>query len=255
MANLPVSRLSIEGPPFQNCAVDYFGPMSIKYGRRARAKAYGAIFTCLTTRAVHIEMATDISTDKFLLAFQRLISLYGQPHCINSDNGRNFIGASREISELIQKWQETNEDSKKLGNFCAQYSIEWKFSTPLAPHHNGIVESMVKSVKNSLNKIIKERILSEEEYRTIFAEIGACINSRPLWPSSDGDISQPPITCQDLLRPSGLNYNPPALGAVWNPRKRYQHIQQLVNDWWTLWLRHFAPNLQVRNKWYKSREI
>ena len=55
----------------------------------------------------------------------------------------------------------------------------------------------MKSVKISLNKVIKERVLSEDEYRTVLAEIADCINSRPLWPSCDGDIEQPPITSTD----------------------------------------------------------
>ena len=78
---------------------------------------------------------------------------------------------------------------------------------------------MVKSVESTLNKIVKDSVLSEEKYRTAFSEITVCINSRPLGPSSEGDIEEPPITCQDLLLPSGVNTNPPAFNADYNPRK------------------------------------
>ena len=88
----------------------------------------------------------------------------------------------------------------------------------------------------------------------MLAEITTCINSRPVWPSLDGDIDLPPITCQDLLRPSTLIHDPPALNTEFNPRKRYQYLQHLVNEWWKLWLKHFVPNLQYRNKWYKIRD-
>ena len=81
----------------------------------------------------------------------------------------------------------------------------------------------------------------------------ACVNSRPLWPSSDGDVDQPPITCLDLLRPSGLPRDPETMNISCNPRKRYQYIQSVVNEWWTLWMQHFAPNLQIRGKWFKKR--
>ena len=254
MSNLPECRIIPGGSPFQYCCIDYFGPMLIKYGRRARTKAYGIIFTCLTTRAIYIDLATDISTDKFLLAFRRFISNFGQPEKVISDNGSNFIGAKREITNLINRWKSGDEEAQKLNNICTQYTIQWTFSTPLAPHHNGVVESMVKSVKSSINKVVKESVLSEEEYRTVFAEVSACINSRPVWPSSDGDVEQPPITCQDLLRPSMLDHDPAPLNVEGNPRKRYNYVQRLVDEWWKLWLLHFIPNLQPRNKWYKTRE-
>ena len=186
MSNLPESRLAVRGSPFQHCCTDYFGPISVKYRGRAQRKGYGIIFTCLTTRAIRIEFVTDVSNDKFLLAFRRFISLYGIPLQVRNDNGSNFIGAAREIKEMIIRWKRQEEaDSHKLKDFSAEYVIKWTFSTPLSPHHNGAVEAMVKSVKSSLNKILKETCLSEEEYRTMFAEIEACINARPLWPVSD----------------------------------------------------------------------
>ena len=98
MANLPSFRLNASCP-FENTAIDYFGPFDMKYGYRGRKKAYGVIFTCLTTRAVQVELATDLSTDTFLLAFRRFISLYGTPCEVRSDNGRNFIGAANEIKK------------------------------------------------------------------------------------------------------------------------------------------------------------
>ena len=155
---------------------------------------------------------------------------------------------------MIDKFKQDMTDRKKLMDFCHSKFISWTFSTPTASHHNGAVESMVKSVKTSLNKLIKGTVLDEEEYRTVFTEVSACINSRPLWPSSEGDIEQPPISCIDLMRPGGLPRDPDYLNLVSNPRKRYQKVQSIVNEWWNLWLLHFSPNLQPRNKWFKERE-
>ena len=233
MADLPSFRLK-PGYPFENTAIDYFGPICVKYGYRGRKKAYGAVFTCLTTRAIHLELVTDLSTDAFLLSFRRFISLYGTPKKIRSDNGSNFVGASKEIKVMINQWKEKNVERSKLSEFCNSKLITWTFSTPTASHHNGAVESMVKSVKISLNKVIKEKVLNEEEYRTVLAEVMACINSRPVWPSSEGDIEQPPISCSDLLKPGGLPRDPEALNLTINPRKRYQTVQNIVNDWWQL---------------------
>ena len=146
MADLPSLRVNATCP-FENTAIDYFGMFDMKYGYRGRTKAYGVVFTCLTTRAVHVELATDVSTNTFLLALRRFMSLYGAPKEIRSDNGRNFVGAANEIRQMIKLWTSDTPERIKLTNFCNTQSIRWTFSTPTASHHNGAVESMVKSVR------------------------------------------------------------------------------------------------------------
>ena len=110
MADLPSFRLCV-GLPFENTAVDYFGPFVTKYGGRGRKKAYGAVFTCLTTRAVLVELVSDLTTDRFLLALRRFISIYGTPKRIISDNGSNFVGAARELTRMLNSWR--REKTKK----------------------------------------------------------------------------------------------------------------------------------------------
>ena len=107
---------------------------------------------------------------------------------------------------------------------------------------------MVKSVRTALNKLVKDKLMWKEDYRTIFVEITTCINSRPLWPPTGGGVGGTPIACADLLRPTGLPRDPVELNVKCDPRKRYQQIQNIVNNWWKLWLSHFAPNLQARSK-------
>ena len=138
-------------------------------------------------------------------------------------------GAARELSQMINRWKRNNPEHIELKEFLASYNIKWTFGTPLAPHHNGVVESIVKSVKGALNKVIKDIVVSEEEYRTILLEIQDLINSRPLWPHNDGDIDEPPICCNDLLRPRGLLRQPQKLNNG-SPRTRYEYIQKVVNE-------------------------
>ena len=96
MASLPKERLALCEPPFTNTGVDYFGPMNVKRGR-VTEKRWGCLFTCLTTRAVHLELAGDLSTDSFIMAL-RFRGRRGNPRTIRSDNGTNFVGANRELT-------------------------------------------------------------------------------------------------------------------------------------------------------------
>ncbi|XP_066911613.1 uncharacterized protein [Clytia hemisphaerica] len=123
MADLPKERLSVGSHAFENVGVDYFGPINVKQGRRTRrtagtAKRYGALFTCMTTRALHLELAGDLSTDSFILALRRFRARRGNPKTIRSDNGTNFVGAEREIREALAKW-----DQKRIQDELSQYDI------------------------------------------------------------------------------------------------------------------------------------
>lgn len=103
MANLPEMRVNRKKYVFQKCGVDYAGPFWYKEGQQKNAKTtkcYIALFVCLATKVVHIELAADLSAEIFLNLFKRFISRRGRPSDIYSDNGLNFVGAKRELDEL-----------------------------------------------------------------------------------------------------------------------------------------------------------
>ena len=128
MAELPSFRLCV-GFPFENTAVDYFGPFETKYGGRGKKKSYGAVFTCLTTRAVHVELVSDLTADRFLLSLRRFISIYGTPKKVISDNGSNFVGAAREITRMLNSWRRQKAEESPVLDFCEEKLITWTFST------------------------------------------------------------------------------------------------------------------------------
>ncbi|XP_033311148.1 uncharacterized protein LOC117211419, partial [Bombus bifarius] len=102
MGDLPEARIT-ESRPFTNVGIDYCGPFYIKERRdrnRRKIKTYAAIFVCLATKAVHIELVSDLTTDAFLAALRRFISRRGYCATILTDNGTNFVGANRELQEL-----------------------------------------------------------------------------------------------------------------------------------------------------------
>ena len=175
MANLPSSRVAPYTPPFHFTSCDYFGPYHVKVGRNKRAKYYGVIFTCLNTRAVHLELATDCSTMEFLQVLRRFFAVRGQPAQILSDNGTQFVGAQRELREMVRGWSE-----RELKDFCAEKGVQWKFVTPGAPHQNGCAEALVKSCKYALKKAIGEQELTPFELYTCLLEIANLVNERPI---------------------------------------------------------------------------
>ena len=129
MANLPEIRLAPFTPMFHHTACDYFGPIVVKVGRNKTAKHYGVLFTCLNTRAVHLELATDCSTMEFLQVFQKFFAIRGTPAVMISDNGTQFVGAEKELKEMVNGWK-----LAELREFCAEKGMKWRFATPKAPY-------------------------------------------------------------------------------------------------------------------------
>ena len=135
---------------FRNIGVDFFGPMLVKE-RRSEVKVYGCLFTCMSTRACHLELVDGLSTDHFIMALKRFIARRGRPRSIHSDNGTNFVGANNELRKCIKQ---LNED--RIQNFCAPEEMEWKFQPPSAPHFGGAWERLVQCTKKTLKAILTQ---------------------------------------------------------------------------------------------------
>ena len=138
MADLPADRLE-ENPPFTYSAVDYFGPFYIKEGRR-ELRRYGVLFTCMSSRAVHLERAASLTTDSLLSAYRRFIGRRGPAAVrqLRSDQGTNFVGAS---NKLRAAFSEMTQDT--LNKEMARTSCDWivfKMNVPYASHMGGAWE-------------------------------------------------------------------------------------------------------------------
>ena len=95
MADLPLERLTASGP-FVHCGMDMFGPFEISMCRR-KLKRHIALFICLASRAIHLEVVHEMSTDSFMNALRRFLCRRGHVRSIRSDNGTNFVGAQNEL--------------------------------------------------------------------------------------------------------------------------------------------------------------
>ena len=174
MADLPVERLAYQSPPFTNTGVDYFGPFYVTV-RRTTEKRWGFLFTCLTTRAVHVEIVPSMEASSCVMGVERFVSRRGTPVIIWSDNGTNFVGAEKELRENIEKWNTIN-----IAVDIAHKGIKWRFNPPSAPHQGGIWERLVRSFKRVLYTILGTRRHTDEILSTTFCLVEHALNSRPL---------------------------------------------------------------------------
>ena len=150
MGDLPSARLETRQPAFTCSAVDLFGPVEVSNSRNHTIKRYGVLITCLATRAVYIDIADSLSTDDFLLTLHRFMGMYGWPRTMFSDNGTNFVGADNELAKDIK----TLQGSEQVLQFVQHHGFKWVFQPPASPHFGGAHESLVKSAKKALNRML-----------------------------------------------------------------------------------------------------
>ncbi|GFT81717.1 integrase catalytic domain-containing protein [Nephila pilipes] len=146
-APLPSERV-VPSAPFTITGIDFAGPVNIRC-LKPRDTAYIALFTCATTRALHIELVSDLTTDKFLLALQRFVGRRGLPNTIYTDNATTFHAANK---ELILLWQTLS--SAKTQQYYAQNGITWRFIAPRAAWWGGWWERLIGIVKQRLRKVL-----------------------------------------------------------------------------------------------------
>ncbi|KHJ96484.1 integrase core domain protein [Oesophagostomum dentatum] len=177
--DLPSERAT-RNRPFQNIGLDYFGPLIIRSERNDKKKIWVCLFTCMVTRAVHLETVLDNSTIEFLSAFRRFIAKRGAPNLVISDNAPTFkLG-----SEVLQNELPKQERNPNLDSIRIRENIKWKFITPFSPWQGGFYERLVGSVKNALKKATGKAILTLRNFETVLAEVEAVLNTRPLTPHS-----------------------------------------------------------------------
>ncbi|XP_068987632.1 uncharacterized protein [Bombus flavifrons] len=256
MGDLPEARIT-ESRPFTNVGIDYCGPLYIKERRnrnRSKVKVYVAIFVCLATKAVHIELVSDLTTDAFLAVLRRFISRRGYCATILTDNGTNFVGANRELQELRTLLQ-SDDHKEKVQNFLADRQIQWRFNPPNSPHFGGLWEAAVKSFKRHLIRVVGTELLTFEHLNTLVIEIEAILNSRPLTPISS-DPKDPPVLTPGhfligdtltSLRERDFRTVPSGRLSSW------QRIHQIKQYFWSRWNREYLNELTRRNKWDKGK--
>ncbi|XP_055591123.1 uncharacterized protein LOC129743175 [Uranotaenia lowii] len=254
IGQLPAQRV-VPGRPFEVTGVDYAGPLYLKpaHFRAPALKAYICIFVCFTTKGVHIELASDLSTHTFLNALRRFIARRGKPAHLHSDNGKNFEGAKNELIELYRMLNNT-KNRDQIENVCASEGIQWHLTPPKAPHFGGLWEAAVKVAKKHLFRQLGPTKQSFEDMATVLAEIESIMNSRPLLPITDDPEDLDILTPSHFLIGTTATALPdPDVSTVpVNRLTHYQQLQQHVQQFWVRWRDEYLAELQ-RDSRHRSR--
>ncbi|XP_057376227.1 uncharacterized protein LOC130697337 [Daphnia carinata] len=255
MASLPVHRLTPHLAAFTYTGIDYFGPLTVRVGGRGRRheKRWISLFTCFTTRAVHLEVANGLSMEEFLLCFSRFVSLRGKPKVVYSDNGTNFVAAEQELRQALEELISKHEELQTLMP-CQQ--IEWHFSPPHGPHFGGVWERIVQSCKRAMKSSKGNCLVTDQVLRTVIAEVAALLNARPLTHLSVDPEDPDPLTPNHFLYGGARPYFPLQLADVEDlnvTNKQFQQSQAILQHFWNRWLREYVPHLTERRKWQENR--
>ncbi|XP_066583464.1 uncharacterized protein [Prorops nasuta] len=249
MGSLPTARVN-RSHPFEHTGIDYAGPFLVKLhqGRNSKSvKCYIAVFVCMATRAIHLELVSKYDTAAFLADLARFTSRRGKPAVIHSDNGLNFQGANKEL-KLAFRGSLKHAQSK---DFEPIREIEWKFIPVATPHWGGLWESGVRSVKHHLKRILGTFLPSFEEMTTLICRIEACLNSRSLSRLRDDIGSLECLTPGHFLVGRAL-LAPPEMSVLdlkESTLNRWQKITLITELFWQKWSGEYVQSLQSRPKW------
>ncbi|XP_055584807.1 uncharacterized protein LOC129737670 [Uranotaenia lowii] len=249
MGSLPAVRM-MPVRAFIHVGIDYAGPIFVKSCNPRKpyvSKGYIVVIVCLSTKAIHLELASDLSSNGFLLALKRFIARRGLCTEIWSDNGTNFVGADNQLQGFFQ----SNEFKQRAERFSSNVGIKWTFITPSAPHMGGLWEAAVKSAKTHLYKVLKNEKKTYEELYTILTQTEACLNSRPLCALSSSPDSCDALTPGHFIigQPLNLLPEPGVPNAPINRLDKFQVLQKQVADVWSRWKDEYITSLQPRTKW------
>ncbi|XP_055715139.1 uncharacterized protein LOC129809348 [Phlebotomus papatasi] len=252
MADLPKHRISLVRA-FSSVAIDCCGPFFIRTGAESRGRTQRidiVVFVCTSTKAVHLEIVSSLSSEAFMSSFRRFTSRRGVCKEVFSDNGRNFLGASRELQRLLAEEAQTIQDQ------TINQNITWHFQPARSPHFNGLVEAAVKSAKTHLKKVIGEQRLNYEEFYTILTQVEAVLNSRPITILSDDPRDPQPLTPGHflLLAPPTQLPDENLASVRMNHLTRWQLCQRIVQDFVRKWRLSYLHTLQERSKWHTEKE-
>ncbi|GBN95285.1 hypothetical protein AVEN_207930-1 [Araneus ventricosus] len=255
MGNLPKERVTPISA-FANCGIDFCGPFLIKFKNQRKgiySKIYVAILICLSTKAIHLETVSDLSSEAFIASLKRFIARRGKMAMIITDNATNFKGAKSELNRLFNLIRKPDES---LANYLSSERINCKLIPPRSPNFGGLWEAGVKSFKYHLKRTIGLYKVTLEEFNTIIIQIEGILNSRPLSPLSSDINEYEVLTPAHFLigRPITAIPEPEIINISDNKLSRWQQLTKFTQIIWKRWQREYLNHLQQLYKWQLKKD-
>ena len=257
MGQLPPARVE-PNFVFHNTGLDYAGPYYLKEGyirRPVTIKCWMAVFVCFCTKAVHLELVKDASSESLVACLGRFCSRRGLPHTIHSDNGSAMTGAKNELTRLYSVLN-AKQTQDSITTYLLSQKVRWKMTPVKAPHFGGLWEAAVKAAKYHLKREIGTRLYTYDELETILCHAEACLNSRPLGVMTshpvDGMI---PLTPGHFLVGRALSTYPISkISHSPGPADRWDHCTKVTQNFWHRWSHEYLQQLQRAVKWHKPHK-
>ena len=221
-------------------------------GGSATNKRWAVLFSCLVSRAVHIEVIEELSASSFINALRRFIAVRGPVKQVRSDRGTNFIGAVKELG-----LNSIFDEDGPIQQFLSDQGCNWIFNPPHASHMGGSWERMIGIARRILDNMFfshPHKVLAHEVLVTFIAEVSAIINGRPIVPvSTDPDdlfILTPSLLLTQKL--PGGDFSFPDMDIKEAYRSNWKYVQILAEEFWKRWHREYIHTLQIKRKWVKD---
>jgi hypothetical protein len=245
MPNLPAVRVK-KSEAFEHIGLDNFGPLLTRSAPSEDvSKRWVTMFTCLATRAVHLELVKNQSAEEFLMAIRRFVARRGKPKSIVCDNATQFKAVR--CADPFSKYLSGEE-------------IKWYFIPQLSPWSGGVYERLIKVVKVTMNKAVGRRMLSDQELSTVLPEIEFVVNSRPITWLSDDINDGSPLSPNDLLgvrsvtvthlpSQSDPDFTNQKMGTAEQLQALYRKQQRVSDEFWRMWQSQYLTSLREKSRW------
>ncbi|VDL68807.1 unnamed protein product, partial [Nippostrongylus brasiliensis] len=251
--DLPLTRVKRPNYPFEHCGMDTLGPMRYRNENQTTEKCWILLWTCLSCRAIVVDIMRDMSSRTFLHSLRQFIATNGCPKTIVSDNASTFHAFSTaQTTEAID-----SQEPVDVIDYCAKHQIQFKFIPAFSPWQGGVYERMIRIFKSAFKTAIGNRILPLTTLQTLAKESEAICNSRPLTYVAD-QTDHIPLRPIDFIRPTSRLSYPRFIEDSDNWKPKYSTRDELIKEWkfginlldqfWSRWSKEYLTSLKERYK-------